>query len=1659
MELKIKKDDIIDTRFQIVSRIGEGGMSVVFRARDKEKKTDVAVKFLKPGVTSSYIEDVIRFKREIESVSKLNYPHIVKPFSSGEYHNIPYIVMEYVEGQSMDELFEEGSSFGQRDIISLIKQLSQALDYVHGKGIIHRDLKPGNVMISGKRGGLKAKLLDFGVALMMELGRIKAEEEIVGTFGYMSPEATGIINKQIDERSDLYSLGILFYRLLTGELPFKGKEISKILHQQVAVEPPKISQVKSGVPVVLEDMISKLLFKEPELRYQSAKGLIYDLERFEKGEKDFIVGEKDQKIKLSYQTRLVGRESELNKLKKMFNQARDSKGSICLVAGEPGIGKSRLVEELRGYVYENEGLFFSGRCYDQENKIPYQPFRDAINGYISYVEKMHGQEKETEVKRIKGVLGDLGEIIIRLNGNMGKVLGKVKDLVALDPERENQRFLMVASRFFRHLAPEDRICVLFLDDLQWSDEGSLSLLKEITENIKKSNLLILGTYRNNEVTEDHSLIKMIKYSESKGYPVEAITIERFSHDRMNRLVAQILGAHEERSHRLTDYILQKTGGNTFFAINVIRELVEEKALLWKEGIWLEDWNKIQKIKVSTNMIDVILKRIEELPRDLTDLLCMGSVIGREFEIRLLYHLFPDHSQERIVELIDNAIKIQMLDRSMERGKVLFVHDRIKEAFYQKIGIKLKKSYHLKIAGQIEEIYKDHINDVLFDLAHHYTEGGNKEKSLQYTLPAALKSKDNYANEEAVKYYRLGIRLLEEKKKKNSPEWIKAYEELVEVYLLIGENDEAIKVGKMILPLKKGKIEKARIYRQIGAAWQKKANWELCEETLGKGLALLGYKIPRKKSQVLLNLLLEMIRFFIFYLFPGIFRHREERPIRQEDREILAFDLPLNYMYGLSDLEKCTLSIFSMYNLAERRVGRSNELGIATDALGTVVGFMGMFKLSLKYHRIGLKRNKEIGYQWGTAHAVMFTGIYHHIVGELDKCIEYCQQSLQEYTQMGDMWEIGMSMNMIGHASRYLAQYQQTIENFNSYLDVSQKIKDEYGMSSAMSYLALAYIEMGEFDRAEDLNQKSLHISEPAKILYNVCFGYIHMGYLRAEQGDLKTAIKYYEDAKDLYEHNTFLKDWTCFVYHHLTDAYIEEYRKNKKKYSRKEQKILLKKIKANCHKAQKVQRIWANHYGAALRVTGKYQALKNRKKKAQIYFEKSIKQTQAIGRRYELGRTLYEYGNFLDSTGRAGDAKTRWQKAYEVFNQIGSRHYIRRLEEKLGYKKTAETAEEVTPQDRLKAERKMTTVLGTSRYLSSILDLDELLDKIMTRTIEMVGAERGALFLYPEGKEGMKNLQIRVVKNLGKKDIESESFGTSMSIIKRVTKEQKPLIVEDASMDDAFKGQVSVVRYGLKSVLCAPIMARGNMLGIIYLDNRLVSGLFSQEDLMVLDLISSQAGVSIQNARLYRRAVTDGLTGLYNRIFFDNMLMQSVHEATRYNKPLSLVIIDIDHFKEFNDTYGHQAGDMVLKTVTEKIRTHVRRSDIAARYGGDEFVLILPQTDRDGARMMAEKMREEVEKTKVSYTMGKRQERLNITLSIGIADINEGDDRITFLEKADRALYQAKEQGRNCVVVFGHRRATRVKKKTGVKKKSIKKKKVKKGKHRKTKYYKRWNKR
>lgn len=1529
----------IVNRYTIIELIGKGALSEVYKAVDLQNNEVVAIKLLNQDVGSNAIDDVIRFRREASIVSKLNHLNIVKIHEVIEDAGLRYIVMDFVPGESLAKIFSKAEKLKLNEIIEIIIEITNGLEHAHKAGIIHRDIKPENILICSKNNNTdeitKVKLLDFGLAHIMDFTQLSQPEEIVGTFSYMSPEQSGIINKPVDERSDLYSLGVIFYQLLTSELPFKGEHVGEILHQQVAKQPVPPSLICSAIPSLVEKIILKLLKKDPEERYQSARGLLIDLNKYLKGETSFGLGQGDSKTKLKYRTRIIGREEELRKLQKLYDRAAKGRGSFCLVCGEAGQGKTRLVEEFKRYVYEQGGEFIQGKCLAQENKIPYYSFCEALTNYLKAISRLGLQEKEACIQKMRENIGDLGEIIFRLAPEMRDVLGEAPQLESLEHERDNLRFNTVCANFFLGLGEKKRPLVIMLDDLHWADEGTLGLLVKLLEDIVKYPLLILGAYRDNELAGTHFLHRFTGEAKENYYPLEQIKLISFDFTNTNIMICKLLRVQENHIFGLSQYVFQKSKGNPFFTIEIIRRLVDEKALLFDaEGNCTLDWELIKKTAIPLTIVDIILTRIKTLDAEMLNLLSYGAIIGKEFASDLLFHLTKLFMDE-VITLIDKAVTLQLLERGSGKGKIIFVHDRVRDAFYQRLSPEERKRYHHEVALVIEELHQGNPGKAVFELAHHFNEAGDRDKSLQYSIPAAERAKEAYANELAIKNFSMAVEVLEEKNQAGLAGWLKVKKGLMEVYLTIGDNEKVFELAKEILGYKIDTIEKARIYCLVSIAYFKQGNLKACEEKIYEGLTLLGEKVPATKFETRLAIMKEFALHLLHGVFPK-FLPKMVRLVKQEQVEILEFSYVIGITFSYINGEKFVWSLLRVLNLNWSKVKNPRELAREPGIYGSLFLNIPMFDKAIKNLLKSIDRITGTQDLWGLARCYQFLGFAYLWSSEYQKSCVGFLKSNDIFRRQGDLWQQIYSLLGLGMAKRYLADYSSSLAYFTESLEVGKRVKSYYGIATSLTRIGYLHTEQGDFERAEQLLSKALSLCKDKNIKLTECDASINLGYLLLSRGEYEVAIETLENAKQIYVQVKALKEYTTKLYVYLAEAYLEKFSNTAVRPKRYLINYELNIVRKACKDAMKHTKSWPNNYAGALRVAGKYYSFVKNFRKAEKYFQECINQCKKIHLNEELAKGYMDYGIFLYYQNRYEDAKDFWRKAYDLFRNMGAKKYKEKLEKLLEVKEAWEISTEyglsseivrnnvtTIAQKKLNEQLLLSSMTAVNNYLRSIGDVDMLLEKIMDISIEFSGAGRGSLLLYPlEDDVHHKSLQARISRNLNKQELTSQEFAFSRTVINKVEESQEALLINDALAEEALKTQKSVVLHGLRSIMCLPLITKDKMLGVLYLDNNLIGGVFSRQKMELLNTFCIQAAMFIENTYLNNQLQYEVQKQSACALEQDNNNSQSAIE--RYLLSHSLTAREQEIFALLIE--GHTNDDIQtrLHISSNTLKTHVR---------------------------------------------------------------------------------------------------------------------------------------
>jgi len=1511
------KGKLINNKYKVIKKIGEGGISSVWLSKEIKSNKYTAIKILKQNVISNRLEDLIRFRNEAQIISKLNFKNILKIYEFGEENDFNYIVMEFINGKSLLEILNDIKKnkliLSVNDLIHIMYKIIEAIKNVHNIGIIHRDLKPSNIMIyypesqEIKTDKYNIKIIDFGLASIKEYFEIKDKKEISGTFSYMSPEQIGVIKKEIDERSDLYSLGIIFYQLLTKELPFYSDNISTIIHSHASKIPASLRKINQNIPYVLEKIILKLLEKEPEKRYQSTEGLLNDLKKIKEGLLDFDLGLEDDAVKLNFKTSIIGRDEELNNLKNYFNDSSMLKGSICLIGGTAGTGKTRLVDEFKNYVYLNNGIFIDGKCFSGENKIPYGPFKDALNVYLKKF-NMYPNEKKIEIKKnIKGFIGDLGRLVLKLNPLFKEIIGECPPLVKLESERENKRFLIQISNFFYNLAKLEKTIVLFIDDMQWMDDGSFTLLNEITKNILNSSLFIIGTYRNNEITKTHNIINLINTTKQNKYPLNIIDLNAFNKNQMDKFISSLLYNKDKKTLKISDFIFKKSKGNPFFTIEILKQLVYDKAIIYKNQKWDLNNDILEKIEIPPTIIDIVSKRILLLNEDEINVLSYAAVIGKKFHINFLFELCNRWTNVKltdndVVKIVDKAINLQLLEEDFqEKGKILFVHDRIKDAFYKNIGNKERKKLHLDIADKLEKMNSKNIENIIFDLINHYIEGNNKDKILKYIYIAAVKAQENYAYNNAIKYLKIGISKL----KNNTDDWIKLNTLLGEIYLIIGKFNEAIKIFNMLLPLIKSNNEKAKIYRNICDSYFKKGDFATSEKYGYEGLKLLGLKLPITKKSIILSIIKELIIHFISFIFYKRNLKHSNTKINEKYLTILSFSLTLGWMYTLDGSLKFINIFLYNLNISLIHIGKSKILGFSLSGYASLLMGLTLFKTSLKYHKLGLKIIKSVKDEWCIAQSYQLFGYYFLFMGKYAKSIMFFKKSYSKFENIGDIWEMAMCLSGMHHTYQCLSDYKNTQKCLNDFLHYSELIKNDYYIEMYKVMQSLRYIDTGQYNEAEILLKKSLISTKKNNIPFLHCIILSYYGYYFLEKNDFNKSVIYLEKAKKINEENIFLILYTVNIYPYLADAYIENYKKMYRKYSINQKNKELKKIKKACFKALSKTKLWNTNHVISLRVTAKYYSLIKNNKKAEKYFDRSIALCEKLGRKYELAKGYYDYGRHFNKKNIKLKAEDCWSKSYKIFKEIGANVCMKKAADLLGLK------EKISFSKRLMDKQRLESVIGISQDLCSIMNITELLNHIMQKAVEVTGAQRGYLFIK---NEETGELQLKAPENTLLSDIPTYS----KNIVREVSNKGEYILTTNAEKDERYIKYKSIIDYGLKSILCIPMKYQRKIIGVCYLDNPISSFVFTEEDADILNVFIAQAAIAIENASLYQKEKIQQQK-LYQAdklITLGTIVSGVAHEI---NNPINNIMINSNLLQKsyqyiipILDDYYNEKGDFIL---------------------------------------------------------------------------------------------------------------------------------------------------
>jgi diguanylate cyclase (GGDEF)-like protein len=1622
--------------YTTIEQIGRTLHSTVYRASRDEHGGTVVIKTLRAEHPSP--SEIARLRHECELIRGVQTDGIVKILDVIDHEGMIALILEDFDGVPLKDIVGDGFPIDR--FLETAIRLAEILGNLHQGGISHRDIKPHNILINEKRDILK--LTDFGVAA--EITRLNDEiynpEVMGGTLPYMSPEQTGRISCAVDYRTDLYSLGISFYEMLTGEVPFTSRDPLEIIHSHIAKVPPPPERFKADIPPSLSGIVMKLLSKSAEDRYQNSFALAADLreclDQFRRTGRiePFDLGCNDVSPWFHIPHFLVGRDDEMKKLHDAFDRASRGSMEVMLVSGEPGIGKTALVNEVRKPIADRRGYFIAG-SHDQFRKNV--PYSGMLQAFQSLVRQLLTESEERVLawkEKLCAALGPNGKIITDAIPEAEIIMGEQRDVADLGPEEARNRFNLVFNNFIRVFAGREHPLVLFLDDLQWVDSASLDLIQTITADRGLRFFLLIGAYRDNEVTAHHPLMLAVDAMRMAGIPVGTITPGAVSPEGVNQIISRLFHCAPDLSRPLAEVIHGKTNGNPFFLNQFLQTLSAGGHISFvPEQGWIWDMEAIQEMQVTDNVVQFLADRLSTLPAETLKLIQISACIGNRFDTETLAALTTIPVDE-ILYTMDALIREGFLYRTGDLYR--FYHERIREAAYSLLSPEEREQIHFKIGtltlqhtpqGEIfNRIF--YVVDQLNQARRLITTEEERFRLAALNLKAGLKAKDAAAYHAAVEYLMAGTDLLPERTWEQDYDLTYAlHARLMESHYLDRNFAEAEKIFRVIIQNASTRIDKAKAYNRMVVLY---TNMRSPQDAISLGLEALRrlFKIRINPGvgagTVLVNLIWAKLKLRRFPLEQII-----DIP-RMEDEDMIAcHELMLSIGTPAYYVNQNLFALLTLKGVkAFLKFGHTPHSATTFIALATILETaLGDYDLGYRIGEMTLRLNEKLDNRnvAGMVHHTFAFFIQHwkkHARDDLD----FYRKAYRFSLDAGNFIYAGHSVNAAIDTRLILGNnLDEILEDIKKHEDFMKIVKDPFittrRAENIQFVLNLKGLTESRFSLSGEGYDETSHIKRlrKEKNFFGLCYTLLYKVKLLYLYGGFEEARK---TAEELDRHikvpvGTLLVPEHYFYYSLVLTALLRSGRLN-----RRYKGI----IRRNQRKMERWARLCPENFSHKYDlVRAEIAGIEGHFRRAVNLYHTAIQSAQEHGYLQNEAIACERMAIFYLTNACKREAALFMKRAHQCYVRWGATAKVREMEERhpsfLREKKEtprlSDSSGEGSSTESTSRLLDIATVMQVSQAISGEIMLDRLLQKIMHLSLVNAGAQRGFLILESDGR-----LTIEAAEEGESGDIQvMQSIPLEMchelatAVVNYTYRLGENVILGNASKEGGFISDPYIMRNRCKSILCAPIMHQGKSTGILYMENNLTANAFTPERLELLGIISTQAAISLSNAKLFDLATTDGLTKLFVHRYFHLLLDQEIQRSWRHNQPFSLIMMDIDDFKDVNDSYGHQFGDEVLRLVAGAIKKSSRAVDIVARYGGEEFTLILPETDAAGALVAAEKVRKAVEEQEIFHG----EERLPITISLGIATFPlHAGEKDLLIRSADEAMYHAKSAGKNCVSVF-----------------------------------------
>jgi predicted ATPase/signal transduction histidine kinase len=1416
-------------------------------------------------------DSIDRLSHEYGLKDYLDDAWALRPLEFARAHGRPALVLKYREGKLLDRLV--GPPMETERFLRLAIALSAALGRLHQRGLIHKDLKPSNVLVSSSTN--EVWLTGFGIAsrLPRERQSPNPPEFIAGTLAYMAPEQTGRMNRSIDSRSDLYSLGITFYEMLTGSPPFVASDSMEWVHCHIARHPQEpVERVKS-VPRSVSAITMKLLAKTAEDRYQTAAGVESDLRRclseWEQQGRigEFTPGENDKPDRLIIPEKLYGRDNELDTLLAAFDRiVTGGRPELVLVSGYSGIGKSAVVNELHKPLVPPRGLFVSGKFDQYKRDIPYATLAQAFQSLLRPLLSKSEEELHKWREALRDALDPNGQLIVDLVPELQHIIGEQAPVTELPLQDAQARFQLVFRRFISVFARPEHPLALFLDDLQWLDTATLDLLEDLLTRKDVQHLLLIGAYRDNEVSSTHPLMRKLGVMRQAGAMLQDIVLTPLACRDLEHLLADSLHCESERVVSLAQLIHEKTTGNPFFAIQFISTLADEDLLIFDygEARWSWELNRIRAKGFTDNVVDLMVGKLNRLPREtqkaLQEFACMGN--SAEFEaLRIVYQ----DSTEEMHEQLWEAVRTGLVFRAEDSYR--FLHDRVQEAAYSLIPAELRAEAHLRIGTRLATNTPEaKLKEAIFEIVNQLNRGAHliesveeRERVAELNLIAGRRAKISTAYASALKYLKAARALLTEATWERNYELIFSIEYLMaECELLTAElsaadnrlsmltqrsnnNHDFAIVTRLRLTLyttldrsDRGVEVLLEFLRRGGTVWQQHPTREEVMREYDRIWALIGSRQIEELVDLPLMTnpdILDTLDVFTEIVTPALFYDENLSSL------VVCRMVSLSLEYGNCDGSCFGYQWFALfagprfnnykdgyrfgqlgYDLVEKR-------GLTRYQARTYINFGNGVTPWAKHaatRRDLIIRAFDLAYRAGDLIFAAYKG----------------EQLVANYLIVGDA----------------LAEVQAEAENglefaknarFGLVIDICQA---QLGLVRTLRGLTPKFgcFNEGEFDELEE----ERHLAGNPVLSTAEFFYWTRKLQARFFAGDFVSAADAAFKANQLNWTSTGQLETADFrFYGALAHAAYWDSASSDEKQSH---------FDALTDHSRQLE-VWAEHCPAnfenrAALVHAEVARIEGRPLEAEYLYEEAIASARTNGFVHNEGVANELAANFYRARGLATIADAYLRNARACYEQWGALGKVNQLDARYPqlHKPSASSVRAgtiVAPVAQLDAE----TVIKAAQSLSSEMNLPRLIEKLMHLVVENAGAERGLLILvYSDGPRiEAEATTARGTVDVAVRQVRATASDLPQSLLQYVLRTRERLVFDDISAGTSYSDDQYVRAKRPRSVLCMPILTSTKAIGALYVENNLASNSFTSGCVAALSFLASQAAISLENARLY----------------------------------------------------------------------------------------------------------------------------------------------------------------------------------------------------------------